>query len=90
MIFQSTATRIGILAFMALFSWVQKGDIPTSALVYMLLLFYNYIPLNRLILRITALEDIDISMLKIQQFLNQSDVEENSNNKKDNNNNISV
>jgi ABC-type multidrug transport system fused ATPase/permease subunit len=32
----------------------------------MLLLFYNYLPLNRLIQRVATLEDIDLSLVKIQ------------------------
>jgi hypothetical protein len=57
----------------------------------MLLLFYNYIPLNRLIIRITALEDIEVSMQKIQQFLDSNHVEENNHkNEKENHSNISI
>ena len=56
----------------------------------MLLLFYNYIPLNRLILRITALEDIDISMIKIQQFLDNNDAKNNNNKNEKKDYNISV
>lgn len=64
---QHAASRISIIVFILIYS--LNGHPINSALIFSLLLFYNSMGLHKLMIKANNLEDINISLGKIEEYL---------------------
>lgn len=64
---QHAASRISIIVFILIYS--LNGNPINSALIFSLLLFYNSMGLHKLMIKANNLEDINISLGKIEEYL---------------------
>lgn len=67
-VLQGGASRIGILIFIIFYAW--DGQSLTAIVTFTILLFYNYMSLNKLIAKINNIDDMEISLVKIEEYLN--------------------
>ena len=66
-VMQHAASRVSIIVFILIYS--LNGNPINSALVFSIMLFYNSMGLHKLMIKANNLEDINISLGKIEEYL---------------------
>lgn len=70
-VFQKGATRIGIFVYVIIY--VLMGNTLSSVITFTLLLFYNYMSLNKFVEKINNIDDVEISIIKIEEYLSNQE-----------------
>lgn len=70
-VMQYGASRISIVVFILLFS--LRGHALQSALIFSVMLFYRYMGLHKIMNKANNLEDMDISLAKVEAFLSNNE-----------------